>query len=169
MIAPLAPHRRIFTLLFVASVAALAGALIAQHVFGLEPCILCLYQRIPFAIVAVLALMLALLPSSAALRTLGLALCALALLSGAWIAGYHVGVEQGWWASSVCQTAPGGIGQFSMEDLRGALSQPLGRPPCNEPAWSFYGITMAMLNLFYSLGLVALCALALRRGGKFPR
>ena len=33
-----------------ASAGALASAFVAQYVFGLEPCVLCIYQRWPFAI-----------------------------------------------------------------------------------------------------------------------
>ncbi len=39
-----------------ASVAALGAAYIAEYAFGLEPCILCLYQRLPFVATGLLAL-----------------------------------------------------------------------------------------------------------------
>lgn len=35
---------------------ALSMAFTAQYIFGLEPCILCLYQRIPYALVIALGL-----------------------------------------------------------------------------------------------------------------
>ena len=40
-----------------ASAGALAVAYIAEFVFGLEPCILCLYQRVPYAATGILAIL----------------------------------------------------------------------------------------------------------------
>ncbi|MBL4690180.1 MAG: disulfide bond formation protein B, partial [Rhodospirillales bacterium] len=48
--------------IFAASVAALANAYIAQYTFDLEPCILCLYQRVPYAVAGVLGLVAMLVP-----------------------------------------------------------------------------------------------------------
>ncbi len=39
------------------SVAALVAALISQYGFGMQPCELCLYQRIPFAVVILLSVL----------------------------------------------------------------------------------------------------------------
>ena len=40
------------------SIGSLAMAFAAQYLFGLDPCILCLYQRIPYAVTVVLAVSL---------------------------------------------------------------------------------------------------------------
>lgn len=136
------------------SLAALAFALVAQYGFGLRPCNLCLIQRVPFALAALLGL-LALkdaLPASLLLRLAGIAL----VLNGG-IAVYHVGVEQHWWASAVC--AGSQQGAVAVADLLAEMSKP-AEAQCDSPAWSFHGITMAALNVPFSalFGLAVLGA-----------
>jgi hypothetical protein len=46
----------IFILLFLGSGLALIGALISQYIFDYQPCILCIYQRIPFGVIILLSL-----------------------------------------------------------------------------------------------------------------
>jgi disulfide bond formation protein DsbB len=129
------------------SVLALALALAAQYGFDLRPCNLCLIQRVPFAVAAVLAALSLSLPRhwSLLIRLAGLVL----LLNGG-IAFYHVGVEQHWWASAVCPAAQGG--PVSVADIMAEMSKP-AEVQCDTPAWSFHGVTMAALNVPFSLGL----------------
>ncbi len=49
--------------IFAVSATALANAYIAQYAFGQEPCVLCLYQRVPYAVAGVLGLAALFLPS----------------------------------------------------------------------------------------------------------
>jgi disulfide bond formation protein DsbB len=134
--------------------AALAFALVAQYGFGLRPCNLCLIQRVPFVLAALLGLAAARdgLPAFVLLRVAGLLL----LLNGA-VAVYHVGVEQHWWASAVCSGSQQGA--VAVADLLAEMSKP-AEPQCDTPAWSFHGITMAALNVPFSalLGLGVLWA-----------
>lgn len=149
------------TLVLLACLTALAGALTAQFEFGLQPCILCLYQRVPFvfsAILAAIALMFRLPPRRQGLL---LALCALAFLINTGIAGFHVGVEQHWWAGT--DTCTGGQpGAASISDLQAQLS---AKPParCDEIQWSLFGISMAGFNVPFSAGLALFATFASRR------
>ena len=79
--------------LLLASLGALAVAYTAEYGFGLDPCALCLYQRVPYAVVAVLALSAMVFPADP-WRRVALAIAGMALVVGAGIALYHVGVEQ---------------------------------------------------------------------------
>lgn len=136
------------------SAAALGAAYVAQYGFGLQPCILCLYQRVPFAIAVALGL-LALLPAVPRRgRATLLALAGLALLVNAGIAVFHTGVEQHWWAGTeACAGAAGaGAGVDTVQDLMAAMSRPVAAR-CDEPPWSLFGITMAMMNIPFSLAL----------------
>ena len=67
-------HRMVGTLTAIAALAALGVAYFAQYVLLLSPCELCLWERWPYRIVAV-------------------------LLGDVGIAGLHVGVEFKWWNS----------------------------------------------------------------------
>ena len=83
------------------SFAALSAALISQFFFGLYPCELCIYQRIPYAVVVLLAIFgyAAAKMMSPKFGIFNIALCGIAFLINSGIAFYHVGVEQHWWVS----------------------------------------------------------------------
>lgn len=131
-----------------ASVLALAVALASEHLGRLHPCILCLYQRWPYVAAILLGLIgLALRGRPQWLRA-ALALCGIAFLVSAGIAGFHVGVEQHWWAGTAAcgSTLETGL---TLEELREKL---LGTPVvrCDEVAFALFGISMAGYNLIYA-------------------
>lgn len=133
-----------------AAIAALAIAYYAQIVQGLEPCILCLYQRVPFGIVIVLGLIGMFRPAQ--LHWI-LPLAGLAFLAGSGIAFYHVGVEQHWWESSCAGELATGI---TTTDLFAALQEKPAKS-CDELEWALFGISMATYNVVYSLALGVFC------------
>ncbi|WP_119420059.1 disulfide bond formation protein B [Desertibaculum subflavum] len=141
-----------------ASVAMLAGAFYFQYVMGLAPCPLCIWQRWAYAPPILIGLAGILLPQHA--RPLVL-LAGLAFLAGAGIAGFHTGVELGWWQGlAECSGTTGGA--TSLEDLRKQLmAAPLVR--CDEVPWSFIGISMAGWNMIAQVGFAAACLWAARR------
>jgi disulfide bond formation protein DsbB len=148
--------------LFAASAALLAGALAFQYWGGLQPCVLCLWQRYAHVGVmgfAMLAFVLGRTPTG------GLLLIAsgLAALAGAGIAGFHVGVEQHWWqGTSECGSTLGPAA--TIDELRARLlAQPVVR--CDEVAWSLFGISMAGYNFILSLALAAFAFAAAARAG----
>lgn len=147
------PRPIIWVLTFL-SAAALTGALIAQYKFGLHPCELCLYQRVPYVIAIVLgAASLAVRPRAI------LVLMALCFLIGAAIAGFHAGVEYRFWE---------GLGSCSMKldfSSADALRNQIMNAPkarCDEAAWTLFGVSMAGYNFFYSLALAIVSLLSLR-------
>ena len=147
--------------------AALGVAFIAQYVFDLQPCVLCIWQRWPYAAVIVIGLLTLLLSRLTRHRLVGLALVVLALYADAGIAAFHVGVEQGWWqGTSECGGAAGA--DLTIEQLR---AQILGAPVvrCTDIAWSLFGISMAGWNLLYAAGLGTLGLIGIfrsRRGAE---
>lgn len=144
------------------SAAALAIALISQYGFGLQPCVLCHYQRYAF----VAALVLALIGLFARPR-LFLALAGLTFLTGAGIAAFHVGVEQGWWQGTAGCHAPAFDLNASVDEMREALMN-TDFVPCDKVAWSLFGISMAGFNVLFSLlfGLASLAAAAKMKAGE---
>ena len=136
--------------------APLAIALASQYLAGLQPCQLCIWQRWPYVAAIVIALLAFALP--ARLRPYGAALAALAILASAAIALFHVGVEQHWWAGLSSCTGNLNTGG-SVGDLEKQLeATPI--VPCDRPAWTLFGISMAGYNLIYAtlFGLLALIA-----------
>ncbi len=142
-------------LVLAASIAVLGTALLSQYVGGLQPCILCLYQRVPYVLTIALsglalATYLAGQPQPVVARW-ALAACATVFLVGGGIAAYHVGVEQGWWAGTASCTSPD-LNAMTIEELREhLLAAPIVR--CDEVAWSLFGISMAGYNVLTSLAL----------------
>ena len=146
-----------------ASASALAAAYTAQYGFGLQPCILCLYQRVPFYAAIILALPALLPVLGRHWRAMLLGLAGLGLLVNAGIAAFHVGVEQHWWAGTeACAGGAAATAQLTIEQLQEMLSRP-AQPRCDQPPWSFLGITMAMLNVPFSLALGLVALLGARR------
>lgn len=132
------------------SAALLLGALGFQYLGGLFPCALCLWQRWPH-LAAVLLALLGLKVRGAALPVLG----AIAALATAAIGGFHVGVEQGWWAGLESCTGAGITG-LSMDTLLDPTAAAPGVVRCDQIAWTFAGVSMAGWNMILSLGLAGL-------------
>jgi disulfide bond formation protein DsbB len=124
----------------------LGGALAFQYAGGLAPCPLCLWQRWPH----LAAILIGVLAVATGLRPLAWA-GALAVLAGAGIAGFHAGVEQGWWEGLSACTAQSIEGLSAEELMAQIMAAPIVR--CDEIAWSFAGLSMAAWNGILSLGL----------------
>lgn len=137
--------------ILIASVGALGTAFTAQYWGGLQPCVLCLYQRWPYAITILLGL-IGIWVAAPTARAAIIALAGLAFLAGAGIAAFHVGVEQGWWQGTT-QCGTSGT-PATLEELRAQiLAAPVVR--CTDIAWSLFGISMAGFNVIASLILAA--------------
>ena len=126
--------------------AALMGAFAFQYIGGYPPCLLCHWQRYAHGAALGLALLALALPGRA--RRFATIASGLALLAGAGIAGFHVGVEQGWWSGLPGCSAPD-IRGLDVTQLRELLMQ-AEVVPCDEIAWSLLGLSMAGWNLLLS-------------------
>ncbi|MEQ6247882.1 disulfide bond formation protein B [Sulfitobacter sp. HNIBRBA3233] len=138
------------------SAALLLGAFGFQHLGGLAPCKLCLWQRWPHAVAIVIGLVV-LFSNRFALAWLG----ALAALTTSAIGAYHVGVEQGWWEGPTTCTSSGVGGLSADQLLDQIMSAPLVR--CDDIAWQMLGISMAGWNAILSLALMCVWISAARR------
>ena len=142
------------------SATALGLAYVAQYGFGLEPCELCLAQRLPYMATLFLGLM-ALMPAvPPAARRQVVWLCAALFAVNAGIALYHAGVEYHWWPGPTACT--GSVRTYAVSDLLAALNRP-GRVSCDVPAIRVWGISMAGANVAVSAALAGACALAATR------
>lgn len=146
--------RTAFLITLLVSLGALAAAFIAQFVYHLKPCILCLWQRLPYALLALDALGFLLLEKKFK-PYLGFALFGMALvaLAGAGLAFAHIGVEQKWWVIGAgCPVEPLGE-KTSAEALAALLATP--QAPCDETSWWILGIPVTLWNTLLSLALAA--------------
>lgn len=142
------------------SAALMLGALAFQHIGGMAPCELCLWQRYPH----VAAIALGLLAAVAVLPArLVAALGALAALSTAAIGAYHTGVERDWWDGPAACSSGGVAGQSAQDLFAQIMAAPLVR--CDEVPWEMLGLSMASWNAVASVALAGLWLMAWRRAG----
>ncbi len=148
-----------------AALLALGVAYFAEFGLRLAPCPLCLLERWPYRVAALLGALAALTPfrlAAFSLARIFLAVAALALLAGVAIAFVHVGVEQGWWPSPLpeCNAPPAAFGSLP---LRPSLS-------CSAPAYLVAGlpISMALMDMVYALAFAVLLIMYLWRSNRRP-
>lgn len=129
------------------SAALLLGAFAFQHLGGMAPCKLCLWQRWPHAAAVLIGALALWLPGGRTLPVFG----ALAALTTAAVAAYHTGVERGWWEGpTTCTSGPVG-GLTPQQLMEQIMTAPLVR--CDEVPWEMLGLSMATWNALASLAL----------------
>ena len=151
-------QRAIVLIATLGSAALLLGAFGFQHIGGLLPCKLCLWQRWPHAA----AILIGLIVLSTGLR--GLAwLGALATATTAGIGVYHAGVEWRWWQGPTsCSGGGNNLGGLSGSELL-SLDGPTGVIMCDEIVWQFAGLSMAGWNAVFALALTLTWIAAARK------
>ncbi|MCB8819719.1 disulfide bond formation protein B [Microvirga rosea] len=147
--------------LALAAAAAVGGALVFQHVWGYQPCKLCLEQRYPYYLGIPLALVTALLPPP--WIRIGLWCLALVFLVSIGMGVYHAGVEWGFWLGPSDCGGGSAPGTGNVGDLLGQLSN-IRVVSCTEAAWRFLGLSLAGWNALISGALAALAGFAALRG-----
>lgn len=143
---------------------ALAAALTAEAVFLLEPCPLCIYQRIPFAIGLVLGLIGVLKRKSWGISTILTAVLSLNFFINSAIALYHSGVELHWWESALegCTVPESFFTDTSDQSmLENIFSAPTAR--CDQIPWAdpFFDLSMANYNVMLCAGMAIFCLLVI--------
>ncbi|WP_120499827.1 disulfide bond formation protein B [Roseovarius sp. EL26] len=150
--------QRTFILLAAAgSALTLAMAFGFQHIGGMAPCKLCLWQRWPHAAAVVIGALALALPARI--------LCwfgALAALSTAAVGGYHTGVERGWWEGPATCTSSGASGMSADDLFDQIMAAPVIR--CDEVPWELFTLSMASWNMILSLLLAGIWVQAARKG-----
>jgi disulfide bond formation protein DsbB len=159
MLRPFLDRWRLCALLASAGLLAIAHAF---ETFGrLAPCELCLHQREGYwAALAVAAVFMVVvrLPGGPRWRAVSCWLLAAIFLGEAALAAYHAGVELKYWPGPQACT---GAGLVTSDDLANLLKGVVAKAPrCDQPAWSFAGLSMAGWNAVAALILAVLSVLA---------
>lgn len=152
---PMTSPRLAPVLILLISAAMVGGALLFQHVGGLTPCELCLFERRPYYAAIALALIALAVKGRGALTLVVVVLCGLLFLGDAGLSFYHVGIEQHWFAGPTACTGPA-VRATTIEQLKAQImhQQPVR---CDVVQWSLFGISLAGYNLLASLALAGLC------------
>ena len=150
-------------LTLLACAAAFAGALYMQHVEGLEPCPLCIFQRIALIVVMVILLIATLHgPKGVGVRVYAV-LTGLATLGGAAIAVRHL-----WLQSLPADEVPACgptldymIDAFPLHEVLATVLS--GSGECAEIGWRFLGLTIPGWSLVVFGGVLVVALIQLFR------
>lgn len=143
----------VISLLFCAAV--FAAVFYLQFVVGLEPCPLCVMQRLPLLLIGLLSAGIAALPASALQwQRASAAICILAGIVGLGLAGRHMWI-QSLPAELVPACGPDLGEMFAILPLGEALLLALaGDGNCAEVQWSFLGLSIPALAALAFGGLI---------------
>jgi disulfide bond formation protein DsbB len=156
-----ATPRALLALIVAAVVLAMAGGLFFQHVLQLEPCPLCVLQRVMFIGVGIFAA-LGLLAKGARGQLVAALLAAVCSLIGAGIAGWHSWILVYPPESMSC----GRPFEWFHDDFPLAVWLPklfAGHGDCLRVDWTFLGLAIPHMSLIAFVLLLAVTALAVVR------
>lgn len=144
---------------FLLGLAAILGALGSQYLGGLQPCELCLEQRLPYywglPLLALVLLLWNRLPLP--VWFIAMAITAALFAWGAWLGIFHSGVEWGFWPGPTACSGTGAGLSLSLDSLND-LQPVIG---CDVVQFRFLGLSLAGYNALVSLGVVVLLASAM--------
>jgi disulfide bond formation protein DsbB len=156
---PLPMDKILVGLAFALGLATIAGAWGSQLIGGLVPCELCLEQRMAYYWgLPVLALVLIVwnrLPLP--VWYLAVAIGAAIFVWSTYMAGYHAGVEWGYWPGPTACTGTGA--GLSFNDLSAGALKPV--IACDAVQFRFLGISLAGYNALISAAIVVMLLAAM--------
>lgn len=157
--------RSLFLLGFLACAGLLTYAIYMQLHAGLEPCPLCIFQRVAFAALGLVFLIGALhAPSQKAGKRAYGVLGGLAALAGIAVAGNHVRLQH-LPPDQIPSCGPGLEYMMESMPVTGVIRRVMtGSGECANVDWSFLGLSMPAWSLLWFVGLAVLVGYAAFRG-----
>ena len=138
--------KKFFIIVFTTSFFSLAVALYVEYVLGFKPCILCIYQRIPYAI----ALLISLIAFFNSNKKTLLVILGLTFMASVLLSGYHVSIEKGIIEPLFSCTGEN-IKALEKEEILKSLNNI--QPDCRDVDFSIFGVSLATLNFIISFVL----------------
>ena len=140
--------RSFFIIIFAISFFSLTAALYVEYILGFKPCILCIYQRIPYGI----AILISLCAFSTDNIKMLLVILALTFMASALISGYHVSIEKGL-IEPIFSCTGNNINSLEKDEILKSLNDI--QPDCKDIDFSLFGISLATLNFINSFVIIA--------------
>ena len=137
---------KFYITIFTLSFFSLFVAFYVEYILGFKPCLLCLYQRIPYAI----AILISLIAFFIGNRNILLIILGLTFLSGILLSGYHVSIEKGVIEPLFSCTGEN-IKALEKEEILKSLNNI--QPDCKDVDFSIFGVSLATLNFIISFVL----------------
>lgn len=141
--------KNIYLLISVISIFTLLSAVYIEYILGVKPCILCLYQRVPY----IIAIFLCFFGYYNLKNKLWIYLLVITFLISAILSGYHVGIENNVFNEfSGCTSNNSNI--VNKDELLKALKET--QPNCKDVTFKLLGFSLATINLFLSIIIIIL-------------
>ena len=138
--------KKFYIIIFSLSFFSLIATLYVEYILGFKPCILCIYQRIPYAI----AIFISLIAFFIGNRNILLIILGLTFLAGILLSGYHVSIEEGIIEPLFSCTGEN-IKALEKEEILKSLDNI--KPDCRDIDFSIFGVSLATLNFIISFVL----------------
>ena len=141
--------KNIYLLISAISIFTLLSAIYIEYILGVKPCILCLYQRVPY----IIAIFLCFFGYYNLKNKLWIYLLVITFLISAILSGYHVGIENNVFNEfSGCTSNNSNI--INKDELLKALKET--QPNCKDVTFKLLGFSLATINLFLSIIIIIL-------------
>ena len=138
--------KKFFIVIFTLSFISLAAALYIEYILGFKPCLLCLYQRLPY----IAALLISLIAFFYENKKIFLIFLALTFMISIVLSGYHVSIEKEF-VEPIFSCAGKDTDALEKEEILKSLNNI--QPDCKDVDFSLFGISLATLNFIISFVL----------------
>jgi disulfide bond formation protein DsbB len=148
-------NNQFFIILFfsILSIISLSIAYIAQYIYKIMPCKLCMYSRIPFIIMSLLPIIFY-IPIIRNNFIIGFFIIFLSTGANIIISFYHIGVENSWFKPSLCKIQLNDDSKYRGELYNFLLGDESSLNSCENPTFKLFGVfSFASLNLIFSIVL----------------
>lgn len=143
--------KKFFIAICAISLGSLGLAFFTQYVLGFAPCELCLYQRAPYVVLALISIAALILKKA---EKLWIVIIMLAILSSIGLSGYHTLIERGVFkASTHCNPDINMPDNLSAEQIREQLYQ-RDVATCTKAPFKVMMLSMTEWNLVFNLILL---------------
>ena len=132
-------------LILIFSILSILFAFYVEYILGHKPCNLCLFQRLPYILIIFLIVLLLIFKSFERLIFLFLSII---FLSGALLALYHFGIEQGIFSESFVCKGDENDGTLNKEEILKQLK--IRQISCKDVTFTILGVSLATINTFVS-------------------
>lgn len=148
------------------SIISLGSAYFIEHVMLIQPCILCIYQRVPYFVLGTLALIGFILNNRINHRKINsyILICIMInIIIGAIIAGYHTGVERKIFKpTQKCRAHFEFSDTISIsENIQMLYAQSMAS--CSEVALEIFGLSLTEWNLLLNIAILSYITIVFKR------
>ena len=137
------------------SIFILLSAVYIEYNLDINPCKLCLYQRIPY----IIAIFLCFIGYTNSKNFIWIYLLVLNFFASLVLAGYHSGIENNIFPEFLGCTADN-LNILDKEELINSLSKNL--PNCKDVSFKLFGLSLATINLFISILVIIISILVIK-------